>query len=275
MKLAGVLILYNPDNTLINNIVSYLGEIERLYIFNNSPINNIVFPAAIQSKITYFHDGENKGIAKRLNEALSLARADGYEYLLTMDQDSSFKPSDLKVYKSIIQNHPLNQKTAMYGVAHNVKELNTPVLNEGTNKLITSGSIINLSILPNDLLFDEQLFIDSVDIEFCFNAWEQQLNTILINSILLNHNMGEERMVTTPLLHKKSRMIHNPLRLYYIVRNFFYVRKKHPKYHYAFTYSIIQNEIKNGLLYGGKPFEYLKEITLAIIHAINGKMGKR
>lgn len=275
MKLAGAIILYNPDNLLIDNILSYLEEIDRLYIFNNSITGDIDFPEAIKAKITYIHNGENKGIAVRLNEAMLLARAEGYEYLLTMDQDSSFNLGDLSIYKSIIKQQPLIKEIAMFGVAHDKKELNIPVANDGKEKLITSGSIINLCAIPNELIFDEQLFIDSVDIEFCFNAWSHQLKTILVNSILLNHNMGEVRLVTTPLLDKQKRMTHSPLRLYYIVRNYFYVRKKFHQYKDHFTSSIILNEIKNGIFYGGAPLEYIKEITSGIFDAFNGKMGAK
>lgn len=275
MKLAGAIILYNPEKLLIGNILSYLEDLDKLYIFDNSTISNIEFPESIKAKIKYIHSGDNKGIAVRLNEAIFFARSEGFEYLLTMDQDSSFNSGDLANYKSIVKQHPQINEIAMFGVAHDILMQKNTILDNGNNKLITSGSIINLSIIPDQLLFDEQLFIDSVDIEFCFNAWSHHLKTILINKILLNHSIGEVRLVTTPLFHKKKRMIHSPSRLYYIVRNFFYVRKKHPKYRYAYSFSIIYNEIKNGLLYGAMPLEYLKEITLGIFDAFNGKMGAK
>ena len=167
----------------------------------------------------------------------------------------------------------------MYGIAHNAKELNTVIPNNNkissnSNKLITSGSIINLSALNKHLEFDEKLFIDNVDIDFCFTAWSQNLKTILFNELLLNHKMGEIRKIITPLFQRLNRTVHTPSRLYYIVRNYFYIRKKHSKHKKHFTFSIISNEIKNGILSGGNPFLYIKFIFKGYTDFLRGKMGK-
>jgi rhamnosyltransferase len=275
MKLAGAIIIYNPDDDLVENILTYINEIEKLYIFNNSLNDTIVLPESIKSKMVYIHTGENKGIAERLNEAIDMAKSDKFEYLLTMDQDSSFNPKTLPDYKLKIKNYQLNDEVAMYGIAHNAKELNTVIPNNSnSNKLITSGSIINLRALNKELEFDENLFIDNVDIDFCFAAWSQNLKTILFNDLLLNHKIGEIRKTITPLFQRLNRAIHTPSRLYYIVRNYFYIRKKHSKYKKHFTLSIISNEIKNGILYGGNPFLYMKFIFKGYTDFLRGKMGK-
>jgi rhamnosyltransferase len=276
MKLAGAIIIYNPDDDLVDNILTYIDGIEKLYIFNNSPIDNISLPESIKSKMLYVHTGENKGIAERLNEAIQMAKLDKYEYLLTMDQDSSFNPKELFDYKLKIEKYPLKDEVAMYGIAHNVKELNTakPNNNNDNNKLITSGSIINLGALNKELEFDENLFIDNVDIDFCFTAWRHNLKTILFNDLLLNHKMGEIRKIITPLFQRHDRIVHTPSRLYYIVRNYLYIRKKHPKFKKHFTLLIISNEIKNGILYGGNPFLYMKFIFKGYTDFLRGKMGK-
>jgi rhamnosyltransferase len=276
MKLAGAIIIYNPDDDLVVNILTYIDGIEKLYIFNNSPIDNISLPESIKSKMLYVHSGENKGIAERLNEAIQMAKLDKYEYLLTMDQDSSFNPKELFNYKLKIEKYPIKDEVAMYGIAHNVKELNTakPNNNNDNNKLITSGSIINLGALNKELEFDEKLFIDNVDIDFCFTAWRHNLKTILFNDLLLNHKMGEIRKIITPLFQRHDRIVHTPTRLYYIVRNYLYIRKKHPKYKKHFTLLIISNEIKNGILYGGNPFLYINFIFKGYTHFLRGKMGK-
>jgi rhamnosyltransferase len=274
MKLAGAIIIFNPDNQLVFNILSYLDEIEILYIFNNSPNDTILLPESIKTKMVYVHSGENKGIAERLNEAVAMAKLEKYDYLLTMDQDSSFNAKDLFNYKLKIENYIANEMVAMYGIAHDIKELAISNTNNKNNKLITSGSIINLKALNNELKFDENLFIDNVDIDFCFTAWNQNLKTILFNDLLLNHKMGEARKIITPLFQKQNRSIHSPLRLYYIVRNYFYIRNKHLKYKKQYTFSIISNEIKNGVFYGGNPFLYITYIIKGYKDYLNGKMGK-
>lgn len=72
MKLAGVVILYHPDDSVIMNISTYIEELDVLYVLDNSEI-----PAeAIASKIKEFPNAhyvafrDNMGISYALNYAL-------------------------------------------------------------------------------------------------------------------------------------------------------------------------------------------------------------
>lgn len=42
MNLAGVVILYNPDDGIIDNIMSYAPFLEHLFIFDNSPRETLI-----------------------------------------------------------------------------------------------------------------------------------------------------------------------------------------------------------------------------------------
>ena len=146
MKLAGAVILYNPPENIIENILTYINDIEKLYIFDNSHQKKIIIPDKILNKSEYFHSGNNEGIARRLNQAMANAKKDGYDYLLTMDQDSSFKKGELEIYKQLINEENDKPLISMYGVRYfelNKFNVETKINNQ---ILITSGSIINISI---------------------------------------------------------------------------------------------------------------------------------
>src|SRR4051812_24739580 len=100
MKLAGTIILYYPEEKVLENVQSYLEQIEKLYVVDNTESNQsgLIENILQLPKITYLHDEMNKGIAARLNQVCDLAIEDGYEWLLTMDQDSSFEGDFLKKY---------------------------------------------------------------------------------------------------------------------------------------------------------------------------------
>jgi rhamnosyltransferase len=112
MKLAGTVILFYPPENVFAHIATYIHEIDVLYIFNNTPHETIRIPDEIKDKCRYLHTGENEGIAKKLNEAMKLAETEGFDYLLTMDQDSFFGDGDLEKYKRIIS----EEVQAMYRV---------------------------------------------------------------------------------------------------------------------------------------------------------------
>lgn len=275
MKLAGTVILYNPPENLIENILTYIDDIEKLYIYDNSPEKGISFPNKILNKSEYVHSGNNEGIAKRLNEAIKKSNNEGFDYLLTMDQDSSFKKEDLEKYIMLIKDEKEITSISIYGVRY--YELKK---GEDNNKLynqilITSGSILNISIAIKLCKFDENLFIDGVDTEYCLKSFQNGYKTIIYNNISLIHSLGETKLVLTPNLKKNERKFHNPIRLYYITRNHFYLRNKYPEFRSYLKNKILYNEIKNCLLYGGNTLKYLHSIIIAIKHYQLSIFGKQ
>ena len=101
-NLAGVVILYNEDpHKIIENILSYSTKLDKIYLYDNSTVKNINWEILLNKlgkKVEYIFFGENLGIAKRLNTAATSAIKDGYSFLLTMDQDSSFSDTSFAKY---------------------------------------------------------------------------------------------------------------------------------------------------------------------------------
>lgn len=93
MKLAGVVVLYQPSNEVIKNIHTYLPYLDRLYVVDNSSENHSNIYK--DKKIQYIFNGKNLGIAAALNIGAKEAIKYGFEWLLTMDQDSSFGENDV------------------------------------------------------------------------------------------------------------------------------------------------------------------------------------
>ncbi|MEJ7679537.1 MAG: glycosyltransferase [Segetibacter sp.] len=186
MKIASVVILYNPVDEVIKNILSYIDYVEKVYVIDNTEKTNIEIENSISSfpKAIFISDGENKGIANRLNQACKLAVKDGFDWLLTMDQDSSFSIKDISTYKNCVQQLANTDQIAVTGVEIVRNE------NEGINcgftevtSLITSGSMINLALLNAIGVFDEALFIDQVDFEYCYRALLKGYKVIQFNNV--------------------------------------------------------------------------------------------
>ena len=274
MKLAGTVILFYPPENVFAHIATYIHEIDVLYIFDNTPHETIRIPNEINDKCRYLHTGENEGIAKKLNKAMKLAETEGFDYLLTMDQDSFFGDGDLEKYKRIISEEVQINNISMFGMRY-YELKNAENTNPAYNKLlITSGAIINLNI--NKIIggFDEKLFIDGVDTDYCLQTFAKGYQTFLVNELSLKHQLGEEKKVMTPLLKSTFRKFHNPTRLYYIVRNHLYLRAKYPEQHQYLKNKIVLNEIKNCLFYASDFLNYLKAILLAVKHFRKGIFGK-
>jgi len=274
MRLAATIILYYPDNQLLSNIQSYISDIEFLLIFDNSPTNAVSSIFENDPKYRYHWDGNNEGIAKRLNQAIEICEKEDVSYLLTMDQDSSFNNNDLKVYKNFVKNEIKHESISMFGIRYYANDDKTENQTIYDKILITSGSIINLKVAISINGFDENLFIDGVDTEFCLKSFKNGFKTVFYQQIYLRHNLGDEKNITIPFLKKRTRKIHNPLRLYYIVRNYLYLRKQYRNLHSKINLPDLINELKNCLFYGGQKIEYLRAILMAIKDANRSQLGK-
>src|SRR4051812_49217623 len=118
MRLAGTIILFYPDNDVIENILSYIDIVEKLYVIDNSENKNVDLVNQITTldKVSYLHNGENRGLAQTLNRAAELAILEKFDLLLTMDQDSYFEKNIAEEYAACINKYEFHSKTAMYGV---------------------------------------------------------------------------------------------------------------------------------------------------------------
>lgn len=243
IKLAGCVILYNPDKDVMRNIESYIKYLDRLYVIDNQ--NGKIITDRLKNKysnVEIIEHSENMGIAFSLNEVLSLCQ-NKYTHLLTMDQDSCFDIGIMYKYKNAISGFDW-EKTV--GVGPKILDYSTTpkysdVSYQETLGVITSGNIISIKNAINIGGFDEKLFIDEVDYDFCYKGILKNYKVYVYNSgIYLKHSLGN--MIERFFVYRTLKcMNHNHVRKYYIMRNRFYVYKK---YHAMNEMFFVKNYLK-------------------------------
>lgn len=271
MRIAGTVILYNPPNDILKNIETYLDDIEFLLIFDNSSNDDARKYFQNNDKFHYVWEGENEGIAKRLNRAIEICQEKNIDFLLTMDQDSSFSERSMYDYLKKVELLQ-DQNIGMFGINHDIKKYTDS--REWNQLLITSGSIIDIKIANKVGKFDENLFIDGVDTEFCLKLFTKDYKTIIFNDILLKHSLGEPLLSITPALRKDYRSIHSSKRIYYMIRNTLYLQKLYRKEINKLSWKPILNEIKNAIFYGNQKIASITAIINACTDFKKNKMGK-
>jgi rhamnosyltransferase len=279
LKIAGVVVLYYPDKEVPRRIESYLSQLARLYVIDNTEVPSDFSGFFNQSKINYIHDGKNKGIAERLNQAVELSFAEGFEWLLTMDQDSIFTFENITNYLNCVSKFALPENVGIIGVEfENKTKTGSSCESIETDQLITSGSIVNLSACNEVGKFDEALFIDEVDLEFCYRLITRDFKVVKFKNISLNHQLGHiyyGRSLKS--LKKTPRTLHSPARVYYMVRNYLYVKKK---YSGKFIESdktrrkALLNRLKNNLLYSKDRIAVMGYIIKGVLDFYSNKMGR-
>lgn len=232
-SIAAVVVLYHPSDDVISNIYSYINDIDKLIVVDNSDQKNltVIRPLILNSKIHYIDNYGNQGIAHALNKGAHKAIELGYKWLLTMDQDSHFSNGMVLKMVNYIQTHETENISIIAPFHANKYHLKAP-----SNDIVlpvlttmTSGNLLNLKIYTKIGGFLEDLFIDYVDNEYCLRSHLMGYKIIQINHAILNHNLGN--LKRHQFLWKSFLSTnHSPIRRYYAFRNRFKTIKMYEKY---------------------------------------------
>ena len=227
-KIAAVVILYNPEISVLKNLNTYIDQVDKLIVVDNSDNINEPLFQKVQSlnKVDYIFNKGNLGIAAALNIGAKKAIAEGFEYLLTMDQDSEAPPF---LVSNLLDCFSQDSKTAIvapllyHPTGRNISHETTKSY-EQVFTAWTSGNLVKLNIFQIAGGYKEDFFIDYVDHEFCLRLNKMGFKIYVCNKTILKHNLGE--MEEKNLLFRKVYLTnHSAIRLYYRTRNRFYVKK--------------------------------------------------
>lgn len=276
MKLAGVVVWYCPSMEDAKNIDSYLDEVDKLYIIDNTEDKNNQDKVPVSKKIEYIFNHENLGIALPLNMAAKKAIDEGYEFLLTMDQDSSFQDHDLEKLKKIASKKNLENIGIISPWHHTKLKVDKPKKKiDYPLDVMTSGNLLNLDIYQKIGGFKDFLFIDGVDIEYCLNLKKHGYKVMRINEVSLNHDLGD---IFYRKFFKKEFMCdnHNYLRIYYMARNYRYIREHYSDIAPEFCNILVKIKglVFKIVFYEQDKVRKLKSIFLGIRDYKRGKYGK-
>lgn len=227
-KILAVIVTYNPE---IGHLKSFLEELSKqidlVLIYDNNSLNfkdiaSIQFP----QNVIIHSSPVNKGLPVNYNAAIQYGLENGFDYLLILDQDSTFDKHFLDEYRKHLDADffclvPfLVHNNIDYENIYPTKTKNTC---DYVKRSINSGTLIYLHKLPNDIRFDEDLFIDCVDFDFFERANKFRLKTLRINLAKLHISLGNISRIGPFFLYNYS-----PFRLEKQTRDRVIFLRKHP-----------------------------------------------
>lgn len=280
--ISGIVVLYHPESDIvIKNINSYIGLLDNLLIIDNS--DNVFSKEIIEyykhnNSVQYIQLGENKGIAYALNRGIDYAKGYKANWLLTMDQDSSFSKGEFNKYINFISQETSNYEDAViFSPIHKVPYLNKEDGVKKVKSVMTSGNFIKMDMVDSIGYFDERLFIDSVDHEYCYRINQMGYGVYRVNNIQLEHSLGD---ITTKKLFIKKIYVtnHNFVRRYYITRNLLYVVNTYSRTklgYIRFACDHLFWSILSVALYEKEKNLKFKSILLGYIDYKRAKFGKK
>ena len=178
----------------------------------------------------------NLGIAAAQNRGIAWARERGASHVLLLDQDSVPAPDMVaRLLQALEGATRAGQRVAAVGprLVDRRSRVSTPFVRIGvagvrrlacgggpgqtheTDFLVASGALIPLPVLDAVGPMEEGLFIDNVDLEWCFRARARGYALLGVCDAVLEHSVGDQ------VVHVAGRALyrHGPQRQYYIMRN--------------------------------------------------------
>lgn len=225
---AGI-VTFNPDmDRLKENVDSISSQIEKIIIFDNGSINQKEIVDEYQDRVILITSEKNVGIAAALNELMRKSEELGAGWMLSLDQDSVCsrdyfakmqKYLDLDSSFGIVAPVIVDRRIGVIG--HNPKGEFGCV-----KTCITSGAFAKIAVWKSVGGYDESMFIDSVDFEFCYKVRKAGYKVIQVREVQLLHELGNSKKRKF-LFWEINVTGHSAFRKYYIARNNVYYPLKH------------------------------------------------
>jgi rhamnosyltransferase len=224
-SVCAVIVTYNPQPTFIDNIVAVAEQVGHVVVVDNGSRGGTQkHLQELETRFGYkvIRNDQNLGIAAALNLGVEHAIRTGFDWVAAFDQDScvthGFISQMLKTYQQAA--HPDKIAIIAPTCVDRESRIQIKMLRSTNGEILlamTSGSMMRSTAIRNVGGFDERLFMDYVDVEFCLRVRHRGM-LILQSPAVLFHALGR----TT--FHSFFGLAlgvtnHSAGRRYYITRN--------------------------------------------------------
>ena len=168
-KVAAIIVSYNPDSNLFDSINLLLNQVEKVIIVDNGSKEKYVkyIKSINEDKIEIILNKENLGVATALNIGVRKALENGYEWILTMDQDSKASPDMVKKMFNVYNSINREERKDILSIFPNFVDERIQSIEENSNMNsyeyvdadITSGNLLRKEVFEKVGFFDDSLFI--------------------------------------------------------------------------------------------------------------------
>jgi rhamnosyltransferase len=223
-SICAVVVTYNPRPSFVDNIEAVAAQGAEVVLVDNGSAGEMEqhlrkLEACLKCKV--IRNRQNLGIAAALNLGVNYAMEAGFDWVCTFDQDSRVCEEFFWKMREAYQQAPHPEKIALITPRYVDRETGIPLRlrRAGAEILttLTSGSMMPSSAIRKLGLFEESLYIDAVDTEFCLRARRNGM-LILQSPAVLLHSLGHTTYHHLLGLHFGTTN-HSPGRHYYITRN--------------------------------------------------------
>jgi rhamnosyltransferase len=190
------IVTYEPDlGILAENLRAVARQVDAVIVVDNGSENVSTFADELPESVVLNRLPANRGLSVAMNIAVQSAESQHAEFVLMLDQDSVVVPG---LVATLLADLDENEDLAMVGPRIDDRNLESDVAHDGrglerVNACITSGSLIRVDDWKRVGGWDEALFIDYVDFDFCLRLRSRGRAIGIDHRTALHHSIGDAR----------------------------------------------------------------------------------
>ena len=285
---CAVVITYHPESSVFERLSLLQSQASGLVVVDNGSRPSVLEKLRNASQSGGFRlieNGENRGVASALNTGIRWAIENEYEWVALFDQDSTIPEGYLDAMFTCIASQADPARIAIVApqyrdpLEHGLYRSRFSAEDGTPLEVMSSGSLLPVGIFEQCGGFEEELFIDQVDHEFCFRVRALGYKVLFCENAIIDHLPGSARR------HKLFGKIwitltdHNPERRYYQTRNGLVLAKRYRK-RYPLWSRTTRNELlwnsPLGILFAeSKRWKKLLYVARGVVDAYRDRLGKR
>ena len=237
MHIAAIVVTYNPEEYLLRQQKEVLlNEVDWIIYVDNGTQNTPLIDSLASEGVVIVRNIHNLGLAKAQNQGIAKARERGVDFIVMFDQDSIPPHGFIQGLMDCYESQRKNYKVALVGpvIKNLINEskgnskgsifkglsIKFVEVNKATevSYCIASGSLIPIKVIDDVGDMNEMMFIDGLDVEWCFRATNKGYKIFQTNNTYLQHCLGDGT--------SRRVLSHSPKREYYIIRNAIWMSKQ-------------------------------------------------
>lgn len=278
IQASAVIICYNPNPELVkSNIAAIAENFSEVIVVDNFSNNVEAWQCEVDliSNVVIVNLDFNSGIGHASNLGILLSSVSS-KWIGFFDQDTEIHPDYLYFMLQCNRLEIESDDVAMVVPRFDYQYKHHSYQNRGVRLVMTaiaSGSLLKRAVIQDVGLFEEELFIDYVDTEFCLRLWSRNYKILEVVGVKLNHSLGNMTRDPITKLHTSN---HSPIRRFFRARNRVFVHKKYfSKYPSWVIRDILRMFTENTkmLLLEGDKIKKFNAVIKGILNGIKGRYG--
>lgn len=240
---VGVVVLYHPDGEIGARMTAALTQVDVLLVVDNTPtaagpdeaVRSATVPVLPDGAVL-IHAGRNIGLGTAYNLAAREALSRGARHLVLLDQDTLVHPNFLAVvaagasawhamtgrWPAVVGTDFANPRDPSPGPPDGASEDGMPssaVPVDPAEMVVSSGSVNRLRDWATTGGFDDDLFVDYVDIDYCARVRAAGGDVVRVGIVAMTHAMGNTTVHRVAGV-RRATSSYPPFRHYYLARNY-------------------------------------------------------